>query len=376
MTISGMSHLPIGVGIVGLSASGGFAARAHVPALRALEGYELRALSASTAESAAAAGREHGVPLTFGSAAELAKRDEVDLVVVAVKVPFHHDLVTAALEAGKMVLCEWPLGNGLAEAEDLAARAHAGGVRTAVGLQARSAPAVRYLRDLVAEGYVGEVLSSTLLASGAAWGAETSATSGRYILDQTNGATMLTIPAGHTLDGVASVLGELDAITATLATRRSRVRDVRTGELLPMTAPDQIAVTGRLAGGAVTAIHFRGGLSRGTNFHWEINGTDGDLVASGPSGHLQHGAITIHGGRGEDTALSALTVPDAYHRVPALRGQAHSPAYVVAHAYAQLLEDLDAGTSLVPDFDHAVRRHRTLEAIERAATVTHCSSPP
>ena len=45
---------------------------------------------------------------------------EVDLVVVTVKVPHHRELVPSALEAGKHVYCEWPLGNGLAEARKLA----------------------------------------------------------------------------------------------------------------------------------------------------------------------------------------------------------------------------------------------------------------
>ena len=47
------------------------------------------------------------MPLTFGTAEELARRDEVDLVVVTVKVPHHRKVVTTALQAGKMVLCEW-----------------------------------------------------------------------------------------------------------------------------------------------------------------------------------------------------------------------------------------------------------------------------
>ena len=66
------------------------------------------------------------MPLTFGPAEELAHRDEVDLVVVTVKVPHHRELVTTALQAGRMVLCEWPLGNELAEAEELAALAVSG----------------------------------------------------------------------------------------------------------------------------------------------------------------------------------------------------------------------------------------------------------
>jgi len=54
-------HRPIRVGIVGLSANGGWAAEAHVPALAALEGFQLRALSANSAESAHAAGEKYGV---------------------------------------------------------------------------------------------------------------------------------------------------------------------------------------------------------------------------------------------------------------------------------------------------------------------------
>lgn len=370
----GTGH-PIGVGIVGLSASGQWAANAHVPALRAIEGYELRALSASSAESAAAAGRVHDVPLTFGSAAELAAHDDVDLVVITVRVPFHRELVTAALNAGKAVLCEWPLGNGLAEAVELADLARTRGLSTAVGLQARSAPAVAYLRDLVADGYVGEVLSTTLIGSGGPWGPEVESAGMHYLLDAANGATMLTIPFAHTLDAVASVLGEPEDLTATLTTRRTVVRDAETGGSLPMTAPDQVAGSARLArpgtggtlaGGPVASFHYRGGINRGTNFRWEINGTEGDIVVTAPYGHLQLVPITLHGARGTDTELTELPVPAKYHLVPGLSPE--HPGYAVAHAYVQLLEDDRTGHTVVPDFDHAVLRHRTLTAIEEAAT--------
>ena len=360
----------IGVGIIGLSAKGGWAAAAHVPALRAVEGYELRALSASSADSAAAAGLFYDVPLTFGTAEELARCDEVDLVVVTVKVPHHHELVTTALHAGKMVLCEWPLGNGSAEAEDLAALARSHGSRTVVGLQARSAPAVRHLHDLVADGYVGDVLSTTIVGSGEGWGPEVP-TSHRYLIDAENGATMLTIQVGHVLDGVAWVLGELGEIDAVVTTRRTMVRDIETGGNLRMTAPDQVAVAGRLVSGAVAVIHLQGGHHRGDNFRWEINGTEGDLVVSGQSGFLQSLPVEIRGGRGDDRELSVLEVPSSYHWVAGLNGQRDSMSYTVAHFYAQLLDDIKEGLTTLPDFDHAVRRHRTIETIGRAATSGH-----
>jgi predicted dehydrogenase len=120
---------------------------------------------------------------------------------------------------------------------------------------------------------------------------------------------MLTIPFGHTVDGLAAALGEPAVQHATLATRRAQVRDADSGDMVPMTAADQIAVTAVLPGGAVLSAHYRGGRSRGANLRWEINGTDGDLVIEAPSGHLQMALPTVLGGHGRDRALAPLEVP-------------------------------------------------------------------
>ena len=77
----------IGVGIVGASPlHPGWAVAAHLPAVRALEAYELRAVSTSNAESAYAAALAYGVP-AFDRNSELIAHPEVDLVVVTVKLP-------------------------------------------------------------------------------------------------------------------------------------------------------------------------------------------------------------------------------------------------------------------------------------------------
>jgi predicted dehydrogenase len=365
MSESSAGKTQVRVGIIGLSASGGFAAGAHVPALQALDGYELRGCSASSPGSAAAAAARHDVPLAFDSAELLAASKEIDLVVVTVKTPYHYELVMAALQAGKTVLCEWPLGNGSAQSAELAAEADRRGVRTAVGLQARSAASVLFLRDLVADGYVGEVLSTTIMGSGVTYGAQVPP-GARYSLDPANGATMLSIPMGHTLDAACLVLGEFTDFTATLTTRRPVVHDSATGEPLPMSVPDQVAVSGRLENGAVASVHYRGGLSQATNLHWEINGTEGDLVVTGQSGHLQLADVQIRGARAADAGLSELEVPEKYERAPGTIGQS-ARIRNVANAYAQLLDDIHTGSSVVPTFAHAARRHAMLDAIAAAS---------
>src|SRR2546427_6009630 len=163
----GRPHPPVtstlGVGIIGVSPVRGWAATAHIPALRELPNYEIRALSASSAESARGAGEAFGVSAVFSEHEQLVTQPDVDVVAVTVKVPHHRELVSAALAAGKAVYCEWPLGRDLDDARAMAAQALEQRVRTVVGLQARQAPAVEFVRELLREGYVGQVLSTTML---------------------------------------------------------------------------------------------------------------------------------------------------------------------------------------------------------------------
>jgi predicted dehydrogenase len=292
--VSQQAGSPIGVGIVGLSASGGWAAGAHLPALSAVDGMELTALATSSPTSAAVSGAAFGVP-GYASVQQLAQDENVDLVVVAVKVPRHRELVLPALHAGVPVLSEWPFGVDLAEAEEMAFAA--GGTRGFVGLQGRSAPAFRWLTDLVADGYLGNVLSATMLASSIEWGSPVSEQM-RYTLDRGLGATMLTIAFGHAIDLVAMIVGEPQDVTATTATRHPLVPLGRTGRMVPMTAEDQIALAGTLPGGAILSVHHRGGLLSGPGFSLLIDGTEGTLEVTAANGYPHLGPVVVRGARG------------------------------------------------------------------------------
>src|SRR5947209_8891512 len=194
----------IRVGIIGANPDRGWAAQAHIPALKSLsDDFETTALSTSRRESADAASKLFGVPLAFDNHQDLVNSADVDVVTITVKVPRHFELATAALAAGKAVYCEWPLGNGLKEAEDLAALAKKKNALAVTGLQARSAPPVAYVRDLIQQGYVGEVLSTTLIGSGMGWG-PTVEPYNVYINDKKNGATMLSIALGHAADALCN----------------------------------------------------------------------------------------------------------------------------------------------------------------------------
>src|SRR5437763_6745154 len=250
---SGLSKL--GVGIIGVSPTRGWAATAHIPALRALPNYEIRALSAHSAESARAAGEAFGVSKVFSDHEQLVTQADVDVVAVTVKVPHHRELVSAALVAGKAVYCEWRLGRDLDDARAMAALAGEQGVRTAAGLQARQAPAIEFIQQLLSDGYVGEVLSTTMVGLSVPSGVVGQANA--YMLDQANGANVLTIAAGHSLDVLSHVLGEFAGLSAISDLRRPLITIEETGEQIVKTAADQIAVIGTLTSGATASIHIR-----------------------------------------------------------------------------------------------------------------------
>lgn len=357
-----------GVGIVGVEPARSWAARGHIPALRALsDSFAIIGVANTSKASAEAAAVATGVPRAFADVAELVAAPDVDIVTVAVKVPPHLEIVKAAISAGKHVYCEWPLGNSLAEAEQMAALARARGVLGVVGTQARLAPEIEYLRQLIAEGFVGDVLSTTLVARGGALqggGSIPTKKTWAYLLDRSNGATLLTIPVGHTLAALRDVFGELAEVFSVLAVRRPTALAADTGEILPVTAPDQVLVSGRFASGVPISIHYVGGAPRdGDGLLWQIHGSKGDIRVSGPSGHTQMVPLSLEGARGEEKMFTPLEVPASYR----FGWPNDVEPGNVARLYARMARDLRDGTRTAPSFDDAVALHQIIAAIETAA---------
>src|SRR5437773_5897034 len=355
----------LGVGIVGVSPARGWAATAHIPALRALPCYEIRALSAHNAESARAAGEAFGVSAVFSDHERLLTHPDIDVVAVTVKVPHHRELVSAALAAGKAVYCEWPLGRDLDDARAMAALAATQGVRTVVGLQARQAPAIEFVQQLLRDGYVGEVLSTTMV--GLSIPGDVVGQPNAYMLDKANGANLLTIPVGHSLDILNYVLGEFADLSAVSDLRRPHITIEETGERIVKTAADQIAVIGTLSSGATASVHVREAVAGGIGFLWEINGSAGTLRLTADAAVPGIFPLTVAGAHGRNEPAE-LAVPTALtQKWPALTLLEAAPALHVGRAYAAFAADIANGTHTVPDFADAVRRHEVIAAIESSA---------
>ena len=356
----------LGVGIIGVSPVRGWATTAHVPALRALPNYQIAALSAHNMESARAAGEAFGVSAVFTDHEQLVTQPDIDVVAVTVKVPHHRELVSAAIAAGKAVYCEWPLGRDLDDARAMAALAARRGVRTVVGLQARQAPAIEFVQQLLRDGYVGQVLSTTMV--GLSIPGDVVGQPNAYMLDKTNGANLLTVPFGHSLDVLNYVLGEFADLSAVSDIRRPLITIEETREQMVKTAVDQIAVIGTLTSGATASIHIREAVAGGTGFLWEINGTDGTLRITADAALPEIFPLTVAGAKGRKEPAK-FAIPTALtQKWPTLASLEGAPAFNVARAYAAFAADIENGTHTAPDFGDAVRRHEVIAAIERSAS--------
>jgi predicted dehydrogenase len=353
----------IRVGIVGATVTpggSGWGAHAHVPALKALPDYELKAVCTAHPETARASAAAFGAELAFHRIDDMVAQPDVDLVSVVVRVPGHYALVARALEAGKAVFCEWPLGATRAEAETMANLASARGLRTAVGFQARSDPTLRYARELVQQGYVGEVLAVRCSAISQA---VTERGNGRiWQGNRKNGANTLTIAAGHTIDALCFVVGEIDEVAARLSTRITEWHNTDTGETMSVDSPDWISLSGRLASGAEVSCLVTTVPGNPSGNRLEIYGRDGTLVISDGTSNI--GPNQLHGARGKEP-LTALEPPARFTLVP--EGVPAGPPRNVAQAYARLAAAIATGERFEPDFAHAVRRHTLIEAIERSS---------
>jgi predicted dehydrogenase len=357
-----MAQAKIRVGIIGANVHYGWGSRAHLPALTHLPDYELVGVCTAHQETAEETAKQFGVPLAFHDHHDMLRHPDIDAVAVVVRVPLHYRLTMDALQAGKHVYTEWPLGANLREAREMADLAQAQGVQTMVGLQGRFAPAFRRLKELIDEGYVGEVLSChlTQIRPGVL-----TRTSGRtWQRDRSLGATTLTIPFGHAVDCLCMCVGEFSEVSAVVSTQVPQWHETDTDRLVDVTAPDTILVSGKLANGAVASVQVASVPWHGSGMKLEIYGREGTLVAStGLSAQID--PIQLEGAKGTDRTLQPLPIPERLSALPA--GVPAGEPSNVAGVYQGFAAAIRSGRSIEPDFATAVRRHTLVEAVQTAS---------
>ena len=289
---SAVAQKEIRVGIVGANAGKSWANVSHVPAINGLPGLKLAAVATRNKHSAREAAEAFGADHWFSDPFAMISDYLIDVITISVKVPAHRELVLAALQAGKAVYCEAPLGRTVAEAEEMASAA--GSLHTAIGLQGRLHPAVRRAVQLVSSGKIGRPLNARIVSTNAGFGPELPS-SYDYFNKTSSGANLLTINAGHTLDLVESVLGPITEVDARTEILWPTVRLTDTGEESLRETADHVAVLGKTQSGAVFTADIHGGVApQDTRSSFEIRGSEAwlSLTSDHPYG-FQAGDPTL-----------------------------------------------------------------------------------
>lgn len=350
------------VGLIGANASYGWSPRAHLPALKALTDVELVAICTAHDKTARETANKYSVPEAYHDHRDMLRNASIDAVGVSLIVPKHHAITMDALEAGKHVYTEWPLGTNPAEAKQMADLAKLKGVRTMVGLQARCSPLFLTLKDLISNGYVGEVLSCQLTQFGSGVLSRTSDRTWQGDVKQ--GANTLTISFGHVIDSMCMCVGEFNNLSAVMDTRVRQWLETDTCQTVDVTSPDNVLVSGILENGALASVHVASIPHHGSEYRLEVYGRDGTLMVESHE-HPQLNRTRLMGGTAFDTALHELPVDSQHRWVP--NSVPEGPPFNVAQMWSRFATAIRTGEDLEPDFDHAVRRHHLLETIERAA---------
>ncbi|GAA1989332.1 Gfo/Idh/MocA family oxidoreductase [Isoptericola halotolerans] len=374
----------LGVGMVGYS----FMGAAHSQAWRTAPRFfdlplrtEMTAVVGRDKERVTEAAERLGWESTETDWRRLLERDDIDLVDICTPGNTHAEIAIAALDAGKHVLCEKPLANSVAEAEQMTAaaeRAAARGVRSMVGFTYRRVPAIQLARQLVAEGRIGEVrhvraqyLQDWLTdpAAPLSWRLD-KAKAGSGALGDI-GAHVVDLAQFVTDQSVVGVNGTLETfVTERPVAASSSGLTGEAGEGTgPVTVDDAALFFGRLSGGGLASFEAtRFAAGRKNAIRLEINGSRGSVAFDFEDMNVLHYFDGDEPGATAGFRRIVVTEPE-HPYVAAWWPPGHGLGYEhgFTHQVVDLVEDLAAGRAPTPSFADGLAVQRVLDAVERSS---------
>jgi predicted dehydrogenase len=314
----------------------------------------------------------------------LVESDEIDVVDICTPGDSHCEIALAALAAGKHVLCEKPLANTVAEAREMAAaaaRARTAGVRAMCGFNYRRVPAVAMMRQLVADGRLGEIrhVRAAYLQD---WIVDPQFPLVWRLQRDRAGSGALGDIGAHIIDLTQYVTGQLitgvSAVTETFVKERplpagssglAAQADGNGRATGRVTVDDAAAFVARLDGGALgTYEATRFATGRKNALRVEINGSLGSVVFD--LERLNELEFYDATRPAAEQGFSRILVTEAEHPYMAAWWP---PGHIIGyeHSFTHELRDfvtaVATGTDPTPSFTDALQVQLVLDAVTRSA---------
>lgn len=347
---------PLRVGMIG---AGAWATAAHIPGFQACDGVTVAAICDIDLERARAAAATSGIARVYPSVAAMLAGEALDLVSIATPTDTHEDAARACLAAGLHVLCEKPLAYTVAQARTMADAARHAPVQTKMGFTMRYAPAIRRLRELVAEGFIGRpYLLQMFLQNG-------------QFLDPLKPRhwkmTMAHAGAGavaeygiHGLDIARWVLGEVDRVCASGRTFVSARPGPDGAGSLPVEVEDSCGWLMDFANGVLGVCHAGWStVGRAPGLEFRVYGSDGAVQAILSDDLPGSEVLRVASAAGQSFAAEpvparlATPIPDT----ELWRRRFHHSLI------QQFIDDIRSGSAGEPTFDDGLRAQELLAAV-------------
>ena len=306
--IKHMTERKIGIGLIGI---GGWARYGHIPALKSLDSFVIKGIYSRSQEKADALAAELGAEKGYSELDEMLKADDIDLYLVLTPGPTHAAISRKVIEAGKNVYTEWPLASSVKEVQEICDLAKEKGVRTMIGMQRNLAPSARYFRDLIRNGYVGDLYNVNLRLGIDAFNEKVH--EGKTWFTEPDSYTdPLTIYAGHFSRLLFSLVGEPKTMQSVLRKNFDSFIVQETGDMIPNMHPTEGIAIGKLENGALYTFSFEGAQHHITGVDLEVTGSRGVLRMKNIRGFQNVDDNTITGFHDDETDFHDLPVPESY----------------------------------------------------------------
>ncbi len=366
-----MAKKPLRIGIIGY----GFMGRTHANAFRSVPNFfhldHEPVLTAVCGRDRAQADR-HAATWGFGSVETdwraMVERTDIDLIDIASPNDTHHDIAIAAAQAGKMVMCEKPLGRNAAESAAMVAAVEAAGVANMVWYNYRRVPAVTLAKELIDEGFLGRVyhyrakflqdwtISADLPQGGA----------GLWRLDVgVAGSGVTGDLLAHCIDTAMWLNGPIAEVSGMTETFVKARKHNLTGKVEPVGIDDASLFLARFANGSLATFEAtRYARGHKALYTFEINGEHASIMWDLHDLHRLQ--VFDHRDAGRVRGWRSVHITDGDHPymkhwwVPGLQiGYEHS----FIHQAADFIAGLESGVPAAPTFRDGLATDRVTDAV-------------
>ncbi len=349
-----MVNIPLRVGVIGV----GFGALVHIPSFFS-EGAKVVAVCARHRDRAEKAARDFGIPNVFTDYRQMLAMKDLDAVSIVTPPVSHQEIVMAALDAGKHILCEKPFAMDQRQAKEMVDKAARSGRTTMVAHEFRFAPGRAYVKELIAQGYVGTVQTVHMYlfrgptdlprARNLAWGSQAS-----------EGGGFLGALGSHYIDAIRDWAGEMSKVCGATFIHDPNRLDPATGQTVATDAEEAFTFMCTMANGGWASMSASSVAPFGPGALLQVYGTKGTLHTPQPGVNPPSNGKVLGARFGEGQGLHELPMPQKFHPFEDPRDDRLLAFRTLVRRFMQGIAE---GASPSPNFYDGYRCQQVLDAV-------------